>query len=66
MYELPIKMTHECTKLNKDELQMKLKFDQPQQISTADKPDRLFIEFINELKFRSEKDFILIEPFYKI
>ena len=29
MYELPIKMTHECTKLNKDELQMKLKFDQP-------------------------------------
>lgn len=28
-YDLPIKMTHECIKLNKDELQIKLKFDQP-------------------------------------
>lgn len=59
-------MTHECTKFNKDELHIKLKFDSPKVISTTEKKDRLFVEFINELYFRTEKDFILIEPFYQI
>jgi hypothetical protein len=59
-------MTYECTKLNKDELHFKLKFDQPSQISTREKQDRLFVEFVDEKKFSTEKDFIWIEPFYKI
>ena len=65
-YSIPVGFAWTCTKFKDRGMDIKLTFDSPASVSTTNHLDKVFVHFKNEMTFMTLKDFINIEPDYKI